>query len=128
MKDEQMKLIAVWLGALILTLGAVNLWSQNTVVVHQKPMLAQMLAGTVRVGHGGEVARAVRVEQCTRNWKDVKSSTLTDDNGHFEFTTVPEGIYYLRFVGPDLTTTLITVRIRKSAPRELSITIRTRPF
>ena len=118
-----MKTIAIFFGALIVTLGAVNVSGQNTVEVHEKPLAAQALAGVVRVGQGGEGAKSVRVEQCTRNWKSVKSFTTTDENGHFGFPPVREGTYHLRFTGPGLTTTLIRVRIRESAPKELSITI-----
>ena len=114
--------MTIFFGAL-LTLGVVNLAGQNTLEVHEKPIAARVLAGTVRVGQGGEGARSVRVEQCTSNWQTVKSSTITDENGHFEFTSVREGTYYLRFSAPGLTMTLVMVQIRKSAPKELSITI-----
>jgi len=118
-----MKTIATFVAAFTLTLGTVNLWAQNTLEVHKKAVAAQVLAGTVRVGQGGEGAKGVRVERCTNSWKSVKSSTTTDENGHFEFDAVREGIYYLRFSATGLTTTLVRVRIRKSAPKELSITI-----
>jgi hypothetical protein len=119
-----MKKVGILIAAFILTFGALDrLSGQNTIEVHEKPLASQVLAGTVRVGQGGEGAKGVRVEQCTRNWKAVKSSTTTNENGRFEFPGVGEGTYYLRFSAPGLTTTLIKVRICKSAPKEMSVTI-----
>lgn len=113
-----------FLAILIFALLASNpIESQSTVEAHEKPIAAQILAGIVRVGTGGEGAKGVKVERCTRNWKRVESSTTTDENGRFELPLVKKGTYYLRFSAPGLTTTLIKVKIRKSAPKEVLVMI-----
>jgi hypothetical protein len=112
------------IAAVMTFLGALSASGQNAIELREKPVTAQMLAGTVRVGDGGGGAKGVLVERCTRDWKVVVSSTTTDEDGHFEFPGIGQGTRYLRFSAAGVITTLLKVRISKWAPKEMSIAIR----
>lgn len=109
----------------VLTIGtSAPVVGQNTLHIYEKALKAHTLAGIVRVGHGGEGAQGVLVEKCSEDWNTVMASTLTDEQGHFAFPRATrKGFHYLRLSGPGITTVLVKVKICRSAPQELSITI-----
>ncbi|MGB8030965.1 MAG: hypothetical protein WCF30_15035 [Terracidiphilus sp.] len=101
-------------------------FSQGVAVVQfAKPFKAQTLAGFVRLGSTEVAAGGVLVEECTGDWKVVKSSTKTDEVGHFSLPgTSSKGLHYLRLSGNGFDPTLIKVIVSKTAhDKELALKI-----
>jgi len=97
---------------------------QNEVVVREKPLKAQSLSGRVQLGDSPEGVKGVLVEDCTDDWKVVKTSTYTDDNGHFNFPNASrKQVHYLRLSFHGAHTLQIKVKIDHSQRKELSLAL-----
>jgi hypothetical protein len=73
---------------------------------------AGSLAGIVRRADTLVIVKGVRVEECTRGWKEVTRSTYTDEDGHFEITNLPKRkIHYLRLTQEGAKVGLVKVKI-----------------
>jgi len=105
-------------------LMAANAVCQNEVIEREKPLKAQSLSGRVQLGDSPEGVKGVLVEECTNDWKLVKTSTHTDDNGYFNFPNASrKQMHFLRFSFHGAHTLLIKVRIDRSGQKELSIVL-----
>jgi hypothetical protein len=122
-----MKIIMMLALAGLVGLGSgIPGFSQGVAVVQfATPFRAQTLAGFVRVGSTEVAAGGVLVEECTGDWKVVKSSTKTDEAGHFSLSDKSrKGLHYLRLSGYGFNPTLIKVIISGSArDKELTLQI-----
>lgn len=115
--------IVMILGVLGL-LVASDIFSQNQIISIDEPLKAQRLSGRVQLGDHPSPVRGVLVELCTKDWKAVKTSTHTDENGHFEFPRASKReLHYLRFSLYGAHTLLVKVKIDRSGPKELSISL-----
>jgi hypothetical protein len=97
---------------------------QSEVIQREKPMKVQSLSGRVRLGDSPEGVKGVLVEDCTPDWKAVKISTYTDENGYFSFPNASKKqMHYLRLSFHGAHTLLIKVRIDRSGHKELSLVL-----
>ena len=103
---------------------AANGRCQTEMIERIKSMKAQNLSGRVQLGDSPEGVKGVLVEECTSDWKTVKASTYTDENGHFQLPSSSEKLlHYLRFSLRGAHTVLIRVKIDRSGPRELMLVL-----
>jgi hypothetical protein len=73
---------------------------------------AGRLAGIVRRSDSLVIVKGVRVEECTRGWKEVTRTTYTDEEGRFEITNLPKRkIHYLRLTMEGATPGFVKVKI-----------------
>lgn len=97
---------------------------QNEVIQREKPMKVQSLSGRVQLGDSPEGVKGVLVEDCTPDWKAVKSSTYTDEHGHFNFPDASEKqMHYLRLSLHGAHTLLIKVKIDRSGQKDLRLVL-----
>ena len=120
-----LKQIALFGFALSLALLiVVGTFAQNEVIEREKTLKAQSLSGRVQLGDSPEGVKGVLVEECTKDWKTVKASTHTDENGHFSLPRASKnGIHYLRLSLHAANTLLIKVKIDRSGQNELSLVL-----
>lgn len=92
------------------------------VVVQKEISTSCALAGHAYVRGTNEPARDVTVELCSRDWKTVLASTKTNENGYFFLKKPASGtLFYLRLSALAMDIYQLRVRIRKKAPRQLTI-------
>jgi hypothetical protein len=73
---------------------------------------AGTLSGIVRRADTLVIVKGVRVDECTRGWKEVTRSTYTDEDGHFEITNFPKRkIHYLRLTQEGAKVGLVKVKV-----------------
>lgn len=97
---------------------------QNEVIQREKTMRVQSLSGRVQLGDSPEGVKGVLVEDCTPDWKAVKTSTYTDANGHFNFPDASaKRIHYLRLSFHGAHTLLIKVKIDRSGQKRLHLVL-----
>lgn len=97
---------------------------QNEVIEREEAIRVQSLSGRVRLGDSPEGVKGVLVEYCTRDWKVVTASTLTDEIGRFSFPNVSKKqLHYLRLSFHGAHTLLIKVRIDPLGGKELVLVL-----
>ncbi len=103
---------------------SVTCLGQNEVIVREKPLRAQTLAGRVQLGDSPDGVKGVLVEDCTSDCKIVKASTRTYENGHFNLSRAPnKRMHYLRLSHHGAETLLIKVKIDRSGQKELALVL-----
>jgi len=111
-------------GFVFSLLIAVAALAHNKIIEIEKPIKAQSLSGLVQIGHSRDGAPGVLVEEFTKDWKTVKASTHTDENGHFSLSSENKGgIHYLRLSHYGINTLRVKVKIDRAGPKELSLTL-----
>lgn len=99
--------VASWVGALVAPCGAASGAMKSREVVN-----AGSLSGIVRRADSLVIVKGVRVEECTRGWKEVTRTTYTDEDGHFEITNLPKRkIHYLRLTMEGATPGFVKVKV-----------------
>lgn len=94
----------------------------TTLVVQKEISVSSALIGHVLVRGTDEPANGVTVELCSADWKTVLKSTKTDEKGHFELEQPATGkLFYIRVSAPGMDIFELRVRIKKQAPKELTI-------
>ncbi len=118
-------------GILLFTMGIllianpISAHSQFS-VQYEKVFKSRTLSGTIWVYPTRDVAATgVLVEDMTPNWKNVVSSTRTDEKGHFSFpASASKNLHYLRLSAYGLRITFVKVRVsRWPSKKELSLHI-----
>jgi len=108
----------------ILVLVSWNAFAQTQLVVKEKPIKAQSLAGKVQLGDSREGVRGVLVEDCSDDWKAVLASTHTDEGGQFIFAKPSRNrMHYLRLSFPGANTLLVKVKLDHSGEQKLSLVL-----
>lgn len=101
-----------------------NAFGQNAEIVQEKVFTSQTLSGHVQLGSNPAGLKSVAVEICRVGWKRCILSTVTDEDGSFSFANVIAGaLYSLKLSMPGTNTLLVRVRIRKTAPRQLTLNL-----
>jgi hypothetical protein len=94
---------------------------QMVLITFDHPFQSQTLRGTVSDPTGASVM-GVLIEDCDTNFKQVRASTWTDENGHFTLRHGRIGTtHFLRVSKDGFDPMQITVQLRRSADPELSI-------
>ena len=84
--------------------------------------VSRSLAGEVVVLGTEEPAAGVTVALCTPGWKQVITSTTTDQKGHFSLGPVAKAkLYLLRVSAPGMDIYQLRVRLDKHVGQELKI-------
>src|SRR5271168_3851891 len=84
---------------------------QQTDIIQKRILASRVLAGHVQAGSIPEGLKNVRVELCDAEWKTAIQSTLTDDDGNFSFSGVPQmKVYGLRLSSPGIDTLFVRVK------------------
>jgi len=117
----------IWIGSALLGLtflvGCFGAEAQGSQVVQiEKPYESRFLRGIVgtRMNHGP--VPGVTVDDCSPEWKQVLSATVSDASGRFSFDRVGPGMHYLRLTAPGFNLTLVRVRVTKrSSHKYLSL-------
>jgi hypothetical protein len=120
MKQRLILLVCVF-GISLLCASA---YCQNAVVIQQEVLTSETLSGHVQLGAVPSGLRNVLIEVCDAQWKKSIASTTTDSDGVFSFPAFKsKGTYHLRLSMPGANTLLVTVKIKRSAPKELSLSL-----
>jgi hypothetical protein len=94
----------------------------TTLVVQKEISVSRALAGHVLVRGTDEPADGVTVELCSPDWKEVLTSTKTDQKGHFSLEQPATGkLFYVRASAPGMDIYELRVRLKKNAGQELTI-------
>jgi hypothetical protein len=114
---------------LLLSLGfaaffAVGIGHAQGIVLMQQEWVSasQTLAGHATIGTINVPANGIKVELCSPNWQTGLASTTTDRNGYFSLDTPKSGkLFYVRLSAPEVNPYQLRVRLKKNAPKELTI-------
>jgi hypothetical protein len=118
--SKQIAFFGFALSLMLLTTS--NAACQNEIIVDQRPMIVQSLSGQVQLGDSRDGVKGVLVEDCASDWKVVKTSTHTDDNGHFNLPNASrKQMHYLRLSLLGAHTLLVKVKVDRSGQKELSL-------
>jgi hypothetical protein len=101
----------------VLLLTSLAAGQGQATVYYKTPLESRSLAGDVKSVVGERLAD-IKVEVCTQQWRDVIASTMTDAHGAFFFPSRTGRLFYLRFSAPGFNTTMVKVRITKSAKKK----------
>jgi hypothetical protein len=105
-----------------LALLCTSTYCQNAVVVQEEVLNSQTLSGHVQLGTVPSGLKNVLVEVCDAEWKKSIASTSTDIDGAFSFPAFKsKKMYYLRLSMPGANILLVKVRLKSSAPKDLSL-------
>jgi hypothetical protein len=119
---KQTALFGLAFGLTLLIVAGAS--AQNEVIEREKPLKAQSLSGRVQLGDSPEGVKGVLVEECTKDWKTVKASTHTDEDGHFSFPNASrKRTHYLRLSFHGANTLLVKVKLDRSGQQELSLVL-----
>jgi len=97
---------------------------QFTQILEAKTISSQTLSGRVHANDEKDGLAGVVVELCDSKWENAFASTVTDSAGDFHFEGKPKGIYHLRLSLSGMDHLLVTVRLKSSAPKALSLSMR----
>jgi hypothetical protein len=107
-----------------LALFSLFAFGQSEIVSIEKLIKTQTLSGRVQLGDSTEGVKGVLVEECSSDWKFVKASTLTDENGHFQLPNGSrKGTHHLRLSLYGAHTLLVKVKITRSGDKELTLVL-----
>ena len=94
----------------------------NVLVIVQKPITAQHLDGTVRMGE--QRIPDVHVEECDPAWEHILASTRTDSRGHFHLNSPSTGpIHYIKIYAPGYNIHEYKIKISKKGSSEFQLKI-----
>jgi hypothetical protein len=115
-----LRLVAAPLIAMVFALSATA--GVETIEIGE-PFVARSLSGTVN-DPGGNGFAGARVEECTKGWNKVETAVATDASGHFAFPAATRnGMHYLKISASGMHTTLIRVKVKKSASQDVKVEI-----
>ncbi len=105
----------------VLLFAASSVYAQYT-VTQKELSRSQRLAGYAIVGFDGVPAKGVTVELCSIGWKDVISTTKTNEKGYFSLKQPASGrMVYIRLLAEGINPYQLRVRLDMKATKELII-------
>lgn len=104
----------------LLFLLACEIKAQQLVVRYDEPFVTNSLSGIV-TDPKGDIIAGVLVKRCNSDWKKTISTTSTNEKGKFNFSKLPDGLYFLKLIYNGFQQTEVKIRIYKKSKKKLII-------